>query len=310
MIKKLGMRKIAVTTGALFVIGLLYLFPNKEVKINKSISYVLEEDYTPLYLLDEYDYVSEVSLAVSESELENRLRKKLEIITVNKNDGKIPKGFRPIIPEGSKILDLEVSDGVCTVDYSKEILSISANLEEKLIEAIIFTITSEKEVNSVILKVEGKVLERLPNSNKLLPNKLDRSYGINKEFDINSLYGLSKTTIYYTGKNEDMTYYVPVTKISNDKSEKVTVIVNELKSSVLYQSNLSSYLSSSAELKKYEELEDVMNLTFNDKIFDTIYNNNILEEVVYTIGMSVLENYDVEKVIFYVDDKEVKEFTK
>ena len=142
----------------------------------------------------------------------------------------------------------------------------------------------------------------------MLPSVLDRSYGINKDYDINSLYGLTKTTIYYTSKQDDLTYYVPVTKITNDETEKVTIIVNELKSSLLYQSNLSSYLSSKAELKKFEKIEDVMTLTFNDKIFDSIYDQNILEEVSYTIGMSVLENYDVSKVSFYVDDKEILVF--
>ena len=177
-----------------------------------------------------------------------------------------------------------------------------------MIEAIVFTLTSESEVTSVIIKVDGKVLERLPNSNQLLPNILDRSYGINKDYDINSLYNLTKTTIYYVGDNYGETYYVPVTKITNNNDEKISVIVNELKSSVMYQSNLNSYLNNKTELKNYKVEEEVMKLTFNDKIFDSIYDKNILEEVVYTIGKSVMENYDVKKVIFYVDDKEIVEY--
>ena len=130
----------------------------------------------------------------------------------------------------------------------------------------------------------------------------------NKDYDINSLYNLTKTTIYYVGDNFGETYYVPVTKITNNNDEKISVIVNELKSSVMYQSNLNSYLNNKTELKNYKVEEEVMKLTFNDKIFDSIYDKNILEEVVYTIGKSVMENYDVKKVIFYVDDKEVVEY--
>lgn len=311
MLKKLGLRKIAVTTSALFVIGLLYLFPGGDnIEINKNITYVDEDNYGPVYLLDSYNYVGEVNVVVKETEIEKKLKEKLEIITDNENNlDKIPKGFKTIIPKNTKINSLTIDNDICTVDFSKELLSISSTDEEKLIEAIIFTLTSDRTIKKVVLKVEGKILERLPNSNKLLSSPLDRSYGINKDYDINSLYGLTKTTIYYTSKNDDdLTYYVPVTKISNDNTEKITVIVNELKSSLLYQSNLSSYLSSSAELKKYEMLSDVMTLTFNDKIFDSIYDQNILEEVSYTIGMSVLENYDVSKVSFYVDDKEILVF--
>ncbi len=310
MLKKLGIRKIAVTTSALFVIGLLYLFPtSNDLELNTKISYVDENSYSPVYLIDSYNYVSQVSVIIKETETEKKLKEKLELMIENTNvKDKIPKGFKGIIPENTKINSLKVENDTCTVDFSKEFLSVSVTEEEKLIEAIVFTLTTDKEIKKVILKVDGKVLDRLPISNKLLPSVLDRTYGINKDYDINSLYGLTKTTIFYTSKMDDYTYYVPVTKINNDSNEKITVIVNELKSSLLYQSNLSSYLSSNAELKKYEMLSDVMNLTFNDKIFDSIYDQNILEEVAYTIGMSVLENYDVESVVFYVDDKEILVF--
>ena len=40
----------------------------------------------------------------------------------------------------------------------------------------------------------------------------------------------------------------------------------------------------------------------------TPYMTRNTEEVVYTIGKSVMENYDVKKVIFYVDDKEIVEY--
>jgi len=308
MLKKMGIRKLAVTTSALFVIGLLYLFPTSKVELNKKITYVEEEKLSEVYLLDKYNYVSEVSLNIESKSLEEKLKEKLNLITHSQNNDKIPSSFKAIIPEGTTIKSLQVENDTCTVDFSKELLKINSIEEEKLIESIIYTLTSEKEIKKIIIKVEGEILERLPNSNKLLNSPLDRTYGINKDYDINSIYNLTKTTVYYTGSSDDLTYYVPVTKVNNDKNEKITVIVSELKSSLLYQSNLSSYLSSKAELKKYEQIEDVMNLTFNDKIFDSIYDQNILEEVAYTIGMSVLENYDVEKVVFYVDDKEILTF--
>lgn len=310
MLKKMGLKKILVTTSALFVIGLLYVFPSKNIKINRNINYVDEEKLVTVYLLDKNSYVSEVDSSIETEELENKLKEKLLIITNNSEyKNKVPKNFKALIPTNTKILSLKIEDETVTVDFSKELLGVSSPLEEKMIEAIIFTLTSEKEVNKVIINVEGQKLDRLPNSNKLLPNVLDRSFGINKNYDINNIYGLTKTTIYYTANNEGDTYYVPVTKIDNNKEEKVTVIVNELKSSILYQSNLGSYLNSDAVLKEYKKEEEVMKLTFNDKIFESIYSDNILEEVVYTIGKSIIDSYeDISEVVFYVDDKEICEF--
>ncbi len=309
MLKKMSLRKIAVTSVSLFLVAIIYLFPsNDKLNINKSISYVDEEDFEVVYLIDKNNYVSEVSIALDNDVFEEKLKEKLEILTDNKKSDKLPKGFKSVIPGNTKVLSLEVKDDIVTVDFSKELLSVSSMDEEKLIEAIVYTLTEEESISKVIIKVEGKVLERLPNSNKLLPNVLDRTYGINKNYDINNLYNLTKTTIYYSGEEDGIKYYVPVTKITNNNDEKVTVIVNELKSSLLYQSNLSSYLSNKAQLKKYELEEEVMNLTFNDKIFDSIYDKNILEEVVYTIGKSIKENYNVKSVVFYVDDDEITSF--
>lgn len=48
-----------------------------------------------------------------------------------------------------------------------------------------------------------------------------------------------------------------------------------------------------------------MHITFNDKIFDEFDTNKILEEVKYTINMSVKDNYNVDKVVFNVNDKEI-----
>jgi len=46
-----------------------------------------------------------------------------------------------------------------------------------------------------------------------------------------------------------------------------------------------------------------MILNFNDALFDT--TGKIKEEVLYTIGYSVFDNYDVNVISYQVDNKEV-----
>lgn len=308
MLKRFGFRKLAVTTTALFVIGLLYFFPTKELNINKNITYYEESDFSEVFLLDKNNFVSEVSVISNETDLIEKLKNKMELLIKKDNNEKVPSSFKGVIPSDTKVLSLSVENNICTINFSKEILNVTNLMEEKMVEAIIYTLTSESEVKEVILKVEGKVLERLPNSNKLLPNVFDRSYGINKNYDINNLYDLTKTTVYYIGEDSGNSYYVPVTKVTNSNDDKISVIVSELKSSILYQSNLSSYLNSKAELINYEKEENVMKLTFNDKIFYSMYDKNILEEVVYTIGKSVKDNYNVDEVMFYVGDEMITKY--
>lgn len=305
MLKKLGLRKLAVTTSALFIIGLIYLFPsnNEELKIEKNITYIEPDEIYEVYLVDQNDYVSMVTLPLDSTELIDILKEKIEYLIIDgKKQEEVPNGFKPIIPEGTEILDLKVEETTVTINFNENIKNVRQEDEEKMIEAIVYTLTNESNIDKVYIKINGETLERLPNSNKLLPIPLDRSYGINKFYDFNSLYGLTKTTIYYVSNNGDLTYYIPVTKVTNDDREKVTVIIDELKSNVIYQSNLSSYLNANAELEEYEIIEDAMHLSFNDKIFDSLINQNILEEVEYSISLSVKDNYDVNEVIFYVND--------
>ena len=54
-----------------------------------------------------------------------------------------------------------------------------------------------------------------------------------------------------------------------------------------------------------EEKENELELSFNNSILDNIGDQKILEEVIYTISLSVKDNYNVDSVIFSVDNKEI-----
>ena len=66
-----------------------------------------------------------------------------------------------------------------------------------MIEAIVYSLTSLKDISSVTIKVENVLLEKLPNSNKILPSILDRTMKINKEYDIETIDDIKSTTIYH-----------------------------------------------------------------------------------------------------------------
>ena len=68
-------------------------------------------------------------------------------------------------------------------------------MEEKVVEAIVYTLTSINGVNKVIIYVDGNILTKLPQTKINLPSTLDRSFGINKEYDINSIKDIKQVTI-------------------------------------------------------------------------------------------------------------------
>ena len=67
-----------------------------------------------------------------------------------------------------------------------------------------------------------------------------------------------------------------------------------------------SYLNASAQLNNYQLIGDNLKLNFNNLILNDLDEKNILEEVIYTISLSVNNIYNnLETVSFYVDDSEV-----
>lgn len=130
---------------------------------------------------------------------------------------------------------------------------------------------------------------------------IDRSIGINKEYDITTLANIKETIIYYLAKKNNYIYYIPVTKYTNSSKEKIEIIIDELKSSSTYNTNLISYINEETKLISYELLDKSLILNFNNGILADIDSTNIIEEVAYTINLSIEENYDVDAILYYAD---------
>ena len=222
-------------------------------------------------------------------------------LTIDNANNYIPNNFKKIIPKNTKIISKELENNLLKINFSKELLNVTKEDEEKMLEAIIYSLTEIKDIKKIMIFVEGVNLKELPNSKKKIPLTLDRSYGINKVYELNSMKDVSKITTYYVSKENNYTYYTPVTLLSNNKNEKIEIIIEKLKNSPTYNTNLVSYLATSSELQNYEILENSVNLSFNNSIL-SFDNDNIIEEVKYSIALSIRDTYDIEETIFYVDN--------
>lgn len=309
MLRKKMIRKIIITSSALFALLLIYLIPNQDEKlnINQNLEYVnLEVATNTIYLLDNYNYLGKTEVVVNSTTTEEKVKELVEVlISGGSGENKIPNGFKSILPSDAKILSVKYEDGLIKIDFSKELLNINKELEEKMIEAIIYTVTSVDEVDKLIIYVEGDILTKLPQTKINLPSTLDRNFGINKTYDFTKTDDINQVTVYYLNKHNDNYYYVPVTKYLNDNRDKIKIIIDELTSTNTYNTNLLSYLNSNTEILAIEEQPDILELTFNSYIFSDVESKDILEEVIYTICLSVKDNYDVSEVVIKSEDEEI-----
>ena len=301
----MSIRKILVSLCALFAMTLIYLIP-KEESFKQELEYTKENlVFNDIYLIDSYNYVSLTDVVVSAEDTISKAKELLSLLTIDGVlDSHIPSGFRAIIPSDTTILSLDLVDNVLKVNFSEHFLDINKESEDNLISSIVYTLTSLEGIDSVLLYVEGEILTQMP-SGKYLPSILDRSYGVNKVFDITGYNDVEAVNVYYVSKNEDDYYYVPVTKYVNDQRDKISIVIDELTSMSTYNTNLLSFLNSNTKLLEATNQDDILTLVFNNYIFDNLDESKILEEVIYTISLSVKDNYEVSDVVFVVNDTEI-----
>ena len=310
MIKRIYIKKLIVSGIALFALFLVYFIPNdkmSELKITQEVQYVNSNINTnPIFLMDSNNYLAMTNIIINKDNTEEIAKELITALIEGESmEDKIPSGFKAIIPNDTKILEINYKDGLIKINFSKDLLDTNKDMEMKIIESIVYTLTSIKDVDKIMILIEGEILTKLPQSNIILPSTLDRNFGINKEYDIDNTKNIQQTTIYYINKYNNEEYYVPVTKVNNDSRDKIEIIIDELSSKNLYKTNLMSYLNSETKILSVNENEDKLTIDFNNYIFDNIDTKNILEEVIYTICLSINDNYNVNEVIFTVNNEEI-----
>ena len=305
MLKKSSLRRIMVATLALFILLIIYFFPTTS-EFKETLSYI-EKEEIPIFLVDSMEYIARTSIVKESKTTEELIEEVIDSLTIgSEKSNYIRDGFKGIIPKNTKVLDTTLERNILTINFSKEFLNVSESDEEKMLEALTYSLLEIPEIKKISILVEGVKLKNLPNSKKKLPEFLDRNFGINKIYNLDSIKDTSKTTIYYLSKYNDYYYYVPVTKISNDATEKVEIIINELKSTPIYHTNLISYLAASTNITNYELLENSITLSFNNHLLANLKDEEMLEEVKYSIALSMRDSYGVEEVLFNFPDSETE----
>ena len=133
-------------------------------------------------------------------------------------------GLHGVIPEGTEILGMSIKDGLCVVDFSKNILNnVSYEDEKNMMTAIAYTLTEFDTINKVEIMVEGQQLETLA-----------KGYPVNIAFEreninlVGSEDGANYTVFYKTSETEIDGYYVPITFSAEAVGNPVEIVLEKL----------------------------------------------------------------------------------
>ena len=290
MLREKILRKIYLTTMIIFI-----LFVISSFTINKNISNIKVEYQAKLsniYLMDDNNYLLSVPVSVKDDLMDS-----IPFIINSLKEGyNHISGLRGIVPNNTKINNIKINNGLLEIDFSKELLNVNANLEEKIIESILFSLLDFKEIERVKITIEGKPLGDYLKSNLNISDVLTKEFGINKEYSINSINDIKRVVLYFYEEKDNNKYYVPITKYLNSKDDKIKIIIDNLKNNYLVKPNLMTYINNKINIDKYEKEKDIVTISFNS-ILD--FNDaSYLEEAIYTISKSIIDSCEASKVIF------------
>ena len=300
MLKRKALRKIFVTTFVMFILLTIYFIPTSDKKNNNIEYHYLDVQEISIYLLNDNDQLTKVDFKIKNDSTIDTIKSIIKKLTIS-NDATIPNGLEQVIPKDCKLLDVVLNERKVELNFSKEFLDIGHDKIETVVESISFSILNIEGIDEISILVEDENISRL--FPVLIPNIITKEYGINKRVELKSFNDVSIVTVFYIDNIDNQNYYVPITKYVNDKRDKIKIIIDELSSNYIYESNLITLLDKNIKLVNYEINNDTMILNFNNSIF--MEKDSILEEVVYTVSYSVFANYDVNEVVFMVNNEEI-----
>lgn len=300
MLKKKAFNRIFLTTIVFFVVFSLYSLKETEDHYNETKSEQKEENLANIYTLNDDNYISKTAVYVSKNlSLEDKIKEKLEImIAENNKNALLPSYFNPILPENTKVEDVIVEESLVKVYFSKELMNITEEQSEQMIEAITYTITDEN-ILGIEIYIEGNMLKYVPHTNKKLPAVLTEDFGINKTYEISKTDNIVKIVMTYYGSDNNDYYEIPVTKYVNDDREKLEIIIEELEN--LCTVNNLKTLVENLEVLEYNIEDTKITLNINKDL--TSAEENILLT-------SIFNNYDVDKIELLVKNEKKLEKTK
>lgn len=215
----------------------------------------------------------------------------------------LPKGLMPILPKGTEVKALNISDGVATIDFSKEFLNYQEEEEEDLLSAVTWTLTGFSTIQEVNIWVDGKPLAVMPKK-KTPAQGLTRKDGINLEVaEGTDLTRSMPVTLYFMGQlpNNEI-YYVPVTRMVNHSDQIGETVMKELIKGPQYESGLTAALDNTLEVNKVQVQGKMVSADLGEKLLQ-YGKNSASKDAVQTIVLSLTENTDADKVQLTVNGK-------
>lgn len=146
------------------------------------------------------------------------------MISLLKEDNNLDKNLKGVLNKDTAITELIIQDKVLTVGFSKEFTNYNQKNELRIVEALVWTLSQYDEIKAVNIKVDGKLLTKMPLGKTPLPKDMTKDIGINNHV-FPGLLNAKRVVTYYQKTIGEQVMFVPV---SNNLMEDEISVFFEL----------------------------------------------------------------------------------
>ncbi|WP_199618411.1 GerMN domain-containing protein [Paenibacillus alkalitolerans] len=264
-----------------------------------------EGKFKPMLYYEDMDgYIVPLSIPIAYDGVDYAKTALEYMVKGGSSDGLLPEGFTALLPEGTKVLsiDIDKTDRTATVDFSKQFTQYEAKDERKILEGVTWALTNFPTVDYVELWVEGKRLTEMPVARTPLDEPLSRKFGINVEVAKGVQYNRSTpVTLYFMNQAADFDYYVPVTRMIELTEDVASATVAELVKGPLQPNKLEAVFMPS--VKATSVMSDDNNLTVDFDPSIVADNSKIPAESLQAVILSLTETTAAKGVKITVEGK-------
>lgn len=249
---------------------------------------------TELYLMDKNGYVVPQTLPLPKTE--SVAKQALEYLV---QDGPVteilPNGFAAVLPIDTQV-DVDIKDKTAIVNFSNEFKNYQPENEQKILQAVTWTLTQFDSIENVKLQLNGHELNEMPVAGTPIGDKVSRANGINIDTtDVVDITNTKAATVYFVAGDEGTHYYVPVTR--RVERNDIEGIVTELVNGPSYFSALLNDFSPDVKLLDEPTVTDgKVTLNFNESIYGSFEEKIISQHLLNTLVLSLTEQRGIESV--------------
>lgn len=245
-----------------------------------------------------------------------------DLFNLLKTDSKAnTNSIKGIVPAETKVNAIEVFNDELILDVSEEFLNYEPTKEVNILESLVYTFSEFPSINMLSIYVNGEKLEKMPQKNTLVPDFLQKNFGINRTTkNAEELTNKNMFNIYYTKKYDDVSYLIPVTQyVENEgtvESQFAKAINNSAPDGMVLATQYN-YISETQDDKNDEKVNlnlkqaalkeegvvkkdvyEMVALTFNDLEKDYEISFEIEGESLVVEGIQDTKNFEVANLIY------------